>query len=74
MLANALLKKTRSNLIWLILPLSVIALLTEMAPEIEAKIIVVPTLILIIVLCMLELSERWSNIRQNFKRKFKFWL
>jgi cell shape-determining protein MreD len=67
-------KKIRSSLMWLILPLSVIALLTELAPEIEAKIIVAPTLILMIALCMLELSERWSNTRQNYKMRFKSWL
>ena len=72
MLANTLLKKTRSNLVWIILPLSAIALLTEVVPEVEAKgIIVVPTLILIIVLCVLELSERCWNIKQNHKEEFK---
>ncbi|MGB8035370.1 MAG: hypothetical protein WCF03_16280 [Nitrososphaeraceae archaeon] len=71
MLANTLLKKTRSNLVWIILPLSAIALLTEVVPEVEAKIIVVPTLILMIVLCVLELSERCWNIKQNHKEEFK---
>ena len=75
MYVNTPLKKIPSSLMWLILPLLVIALLTELVPEIEAKIIVVPTLILMIALCVLELSQRWSsNIRQNYKMRFKTWL
>jgi len=61
MSVNTFLRKVRLNLMWIILPLSVIALLSELFPEIEAKLIVVPTLILMIMLCVLELSERWRS-------------
>jgi hypothetical protein len=68
---GTLLNKARSNLVWLILPLSVNALSTELAPEIEAKIIVIPTLILMITLCILELNERWSILNRIIKKEFK---
>lgn len=68
MSVHTLLKKTRSNLVWLILPLSVIALLAEITPEIEAKIVVVPTLILMVTLCILELSERCWIINRKYKK------
>jgi hypothetical protein len=71
MYANTLLKKTRSNLVWLVLPLSVIGLSLELLPEIEAKMIVVSILILMIVLCMLELREGWSIKQRWFKT---FWV
>lgn len=60
MSVNTFLKKTRLNLVWVILPLSVIGFSAELLPEVDAKIIVVPTLILMITLCILELIERGS--------------
>ena len=50
----------------LILPLSVIGLSAELLPEVEAKIIVIPTLILVAALCILELTERWRHKRRSF--------
>jgi hypothetical protein len=58
---NTVLNKIRLNLVWVILPLSVIALSAELLPEVKAKVIVVPTLILMIALSILELRERRST-------------
>ena len=54
---NGVLKKTRSRLVWLVLPAAIITLLAELTPEYEAKIIVIPTLVIMIVLCILEIRE-----------------
>lgn len=54
---NGVLKKTGSRLVWLVLPAAIIALLAELTPEYEAKIIVIPTLVIMIVLCILEIRE-----------------
>jgi hypothetical protein len=59
-----LLNATRSTLVWVILILSVAGLIAESLPEVKAKIVVVPTLILVIVLSILEIHNRW-----NAKRK-----
>jgi hypothetical protein len=71
MSAYMFLKKTYSNLIWLILPLSIISLLAELLPEIEAKTIVIPTLILMIALCIIEISKRGWNTIRSIKRSFR---
>lgn len=55
---------TRSTLVWIILCLSVTCLVAESLPEVKAKIIVVPTLILVVALSVLEIHNRW-----NAKRK-----
>jgi hypothetical protein len=44
--------------------ISIIALSAELLPEIEAKIVVIPTLILMIALGILQLVERWSIKRK----------
>ena len=59
-----LLNEAKSKLVWIILPLSIAALFAEMLPEVEAKILVIPTLILIIILCALEVQQRWSIKRK----------
>jgi hypothetical protein len=64
MFVNTFLKRIRLNLVWVLLPLSIIGLSAELLPEVKAKAIVVPTLILMITFCVLELRERW-----NIKRK-----
>jgi hypothetical protein len=60
----AVLNATRSTLVWIVLFLSVICLIAESLPEVKAKIIVVPTLVLMIILSGLEIHNRW-----NAKRK-----
>jgi hypothetical protein len=69
---NTLLRKTRSNLIWIILPLSVAALSAELLPEVKAKIIVVPTLVLMIALCLIEIGERWWGDKGKQKKEFGY--
>jgi hypothetical protein len=58
------LNATRSTLVWIVLFLSIICLVAESLPEVKAKIIVVPTLVLMIILSGLEIHNRW-----NAKRK-----
>ena len=53
------LQKTHSILLGIVLSLSIIALTAEILPEVEAKAIVIPTLILMIILCMFEIWQRW---------------
>lgn len=60
----AVLNATRSTLVWIVLFLSVVCLIAESLPEVKAKIIVVPTLVLMIILSGLEIHNRW-----NAKRK-----
>ena len=60
----AVLNATRLTLVWIVLFLSIICLIAESLPEVEAKIIVVPTLALMIILSGLEIHNRW-----NAKRK-----
>jgi hypothetical protein len=55
---SQILTLARSNLVWIILPLSIAAISAELLPEVKAKIIVIPTLILMITLCVLEISHR----------------
>jgi hypothetical protein len=52
-----ILLKTRSILLWIVLSLSIIALTAELLPEVKAKMIVIPTLILMIILCIVELKQ-----------------
>jgi hypothetical protein len=59
-----LLNEAKSKLVWIILPLSIAALFAEMLPEVKAKILVIPTLILIIILCALAVQQRWSIKRK----------
>ena len=60
----AVLNVTCSTLVWIVLFLSIICLIAESLPEVKAKIIVVPTLVLMIILSGLEIHNRW-----NAKRK-----
>jgi hypothetical protein len=57
--SNVLLDKTGASLAWFILVLSVAALTIEIAPEMEAKIIVVSLLVSMITLFIVELKEHW---------------
>jgi hypothetical protein len=61
---TTVLNTTRSTLIWIILFLSVICLVAESLPEVKAKIIVVPTLILMFILSILEIHNRWDAKRK----------
>lgn len=54
-----MLSKTHSILVLIVLSLSIIALTAELLPEVEAKIIVIPTLILMIILCIFEIKGRF---------------
>jgi hypothetical protein len=57
MINQQILLKTRSILLWIVLSLSIIALTAELLPEVKAKMIVIPTLILMIILCIVELKR-----------------
>jgi hypothetical protein len=52
---------THTVLLWVVFGLAIIALVAELLPEVEAKLIVVPTLILVIGLI---LTERKIRIKQ----------
>jgi hypothetical protein len=54
-----ILSKTYSILVLIVLSLSIIALTAELLPEIKAKMIVIPTLILMIILCIFELKGQF---------------
>ena len=54
MLKNSFLQKTHTVLLWIVLGLAIIALVAEMLPEVKAKMIVVPTLVLVIGLIVTE--------------------
>ena len=54
MLEYNVIKKTYLGLLLIVLTLTSISLIAELLPEIEAKIIVVPTLILVIALVLME--------------------
>ena len=51
-------KKTHIILVWIVLALAVTALTAELLPEVKAKMIVIPTLILVIGVSVLELKLR----------------
>lgn len=55
MVNQQMLSKTYSILVLVVLSLSIIALIAELLPEVKAKMIVIPTLILMIILCIFEL-------------------
>jgi hypothetical protein len=59
MLNYNLLQKTYTVLLFGVFSLSIIALIAELLPEFKAKMIVIPTLILIILLCMLQIRDRY---------------
>jgi hypothetical protein len=54
-----ILSKTYTILVLIVLSLSIIALTAELLPEIKAKMIVIPTLILMIILCIFELKGQF---------------
>jgi hypothetical protein len=60
----SVLNATRSTLIWIILFLSIICIIAEFLPEVKAKIIVVPTLVLMVILSSLEIHNRWYAKRK----------
>ena len=62
MLERTLVQKAHTALLLVVLGLSVIALVAEVLPEVEAKMIVVPTLILVIVLIGMDLR---AKVRSN---------
>jgi hypothetical protein len=65
MLEHRFIKKMHPVLLWIVLGLAIIALAAELLPEVEAKMIVVPTLLLVIGLSVMEL---WLLIeRVKFK-------
>jgi hypothetical protein len=57
-LERSFIQKTHTVLLWIVLGLAIIALTAELLPEIKAKLIVVPTLVLVIGLSVLELKLR----------------
>jgi hypothetical protein len=61
---SGILTVARSKLVWIILPLSIAALSAELLPEVKAKIIVIPTLILMIALCILEIHQH-LNVKKK---------
>jgi hypothetical protein len=60
------LNATRSTLMWIVLFLSIMCLVAEYLPEVEAKIIVVPTLVLMIILSSLEIHDRCNAKHKLF--------
>ena len=66
MLSNSVTQKVYNILILTVLTLSIIALIAEFLPEVKAKMIVIPTLILIIILCLLETRRLFFNKSINF--------
>jgi hypothetical protein len=60
----SVLNATRSTLVWIILFLSIICIIAESLPEVKAKIIVVPTLVLMVILSSLEIHNRWNSKRK----------
>ena len=65
MLSNPVLQKIYPILIISVLSLSIIALIAELLPEVKAKMIVIPTLILIIALCIFEIKEKYQFKKNN---------
>jgi hypothetical protein len=57
MINQQLLLKTHSILVLIVLFLSIVPLTAELLPEVKAKVIVIPTLILMIILCILEIKK-----------------
>jgi hypothetical protein len=58
MLERSFIQKTHTALLWVVLGLAIIALVAELLPEVKAKMIVVPTLVLVIGLSVMELKLR----------------
>lgn len=48
-------KKTHVALVWIVLALAIAALAAELLPEVKAKMIVIPTLILVIAVSVFEI-------------------
>lgn len=61
MLRNQILQKTYITLILVVFSLSIVALIAELLPEVKAKMVVIPTLTLIISLCLFEIKEKIFN-------------
>lgn len=70
MASRVLLYKTRANLAWFILMLSITALTIEIAPEMEAKSIVISLLVSMVCLFIVELKEHW-HIKWRWLNAFK---
>jgi hypothetical protein len=62
-LSQSSMKKANIVLLCVVLALAFMALIAELLPEVEAKIIVIPTLIVMIGICILEL--RRLNVSSN---------
>ena len=63
MLERSFVQKTHTVLLWVVLGLAIIALVAELLPEVKAKMIVVPTLVLVIGVIVMELKLR--SVRRN---------
>lgn len=61
MVNQQMLSKPYSILVLVVLSLSIIALTAELLPEVKAKMIVIPTLILMIILCIFELRTIFTK-------------
>jgi hypothetical protein len=68
--SRVLLYKTRANLAWFILVFSIAALTIEIAPEVEAKSIVISLLVSMVALFIIELKEHWHS-KWNWLNAFK---
>ena len=53
-----LMRSTTRILTYIVLSLSIVALTAELLPEVKAKMIVIPTLLLMIVLCIFEIRQQ----------------
>jgi hypothetical protein len=51
-------RSTTRILTYIVLSLSIVALTAELLPEVKAKMIVIPTLLLMIVLCIFEIRQQ----------------
>ena len=60
MLSQLIKEKVINSIIWAVLILAIIALAAELLPEVKAKLIVIPTLLLVI---GLTISLIWKNNR-----------
>ena len=56
--SSILSKKMHSILLYVVISLSIIALIAELLPEVKAKMIVIPTLVLTIALSIFEIKQR----------------
>ncbi len=53
-----LIRRTARVLTYVVLALSLIALTAELLPEVHAKLVVIPTLLLVVALCVIEIGQQ----------------